>query len=64
MKVNEGAVDRAGRVVLGLALLGLVFFGPHTPWGWVGLVPLATGVVGVCPLYAPFRLSTCARKAR
>ncbi len=62
MKVNEGAVDRAVRVVVGLALLSLVFFGPRTPWGWIGLIPLATGLVGLCPLYVPLRLSTCPRK--
>ncbi len=62
MKVNEGAVDRAVRVVIGLALLSLVFFGPRTPWGWIGLIPLATGLVGLCPLYVPLRLSTCPRK--
>jgi hypothetical protein len=49
--MNEGTLDRAIRVVVGLALLSLVFVGPRTPLGFVGLVPLLTGVVGFCPLY-------------
>lgn len=56
---NEGGIDRALRVVLGLALLALVFVGPHTPWGWLGLVPLATGLVGFCPLYRLVGIDTC-----
>lgn len=58
MSRNEGGVDRAARVVVGLVLVALVFVGPHTPWGWVGLVPLATGLAGFCPLYALLGLST------
>jgi hypothetical protein len=60
--MNEHPVDRVLRVVLGLVLLSLVFFGPRTPWGWIGLVPLATGLVGTCPLYALLHLSTRTRK--
>ncbi|MFO1402849.1 MAG: DUF2892 domain-containing protein, partial [Steroidobacteraceae bacterium] len=48
---NVGTVDRALRVVVGLVLLALVFVGPRTPWGWVGVVPLLTGLVSFCPLY-------------
>jgi hypothetical protein len=59
---NEGTFDRVLRVVLGLAVLSLVFFGPQTPWGWLGLVPLITGFVGWCPLYAMLRLNTCGKK--
>lgn len=51
MNVNEANWDRAVRVVLGLGLLALAFVGPRTPWGFVGLVPLATGLCGFCPLY-------------
>lgn len=51
MKKNETAIDRAVRVVIGVVLLALVFVGPRTAWGWIGLVPLATGLVGFCPLY-------------
>ena len=56
---NEGAVDRVLRVALGLALLSLVVIGPKTNWGFVGLVPLITGLVGYCPLYRIFGFSTC-----
>ena len=56
---NEHAVDRIVRVVAGLALLSLVWIGPQTAWGWVGLVPLVTGLVGSCPLYRLFGVSTC-----
>ena len=48
MTRNEGTIDRALRILLGLVLLSLVFIGPQTPWGWVGLVPLITGLVGSC----------------
>ena len=56
---NEGTIDRALRVILGLVVLSLVFVGPQTAWGWVGLVPLVTGLVGFCPLYAALGINTC-----
>lgn len=56
---NEGTIDRALRVILGLVVLSLVFVGPQTAWGWVGLVPLVTGLVGFCPLYAVLGINTC-----
>ncbi|MFO0600493.1 MAG: DUF2892 domain-containing protein [Myxococcaceae bacterium] len=55
---NEGTVDRVIRIVLGVGLLSLVFFGPQTVWGWIGLVPLATGLVGSCPLYRLVGINT------
>jgi Na+/proline symporter len=55
---NEGTVDRVVRVVLGLALLLLVFVGPRSAWGLVGLVPLFTGAIGSCPLYRLIGLCT------
>ncbi len=55
---NEGAGDRVVRVLLGIALLMLAFVGPRTPWGYVGLLPLVTGLLGFCPLYSVLRLST------
>lgn len=64
MKTNEGTVDRTLRIVVGLALLSLVFVGPQTLWGLVGLVPLLTGVVGFCPLYKVFGFNTCALKTK
>ena len=63
MPRNEGTIDRALRIIAGLVLLSLVFVGPQTPWGWVGLVPLATGLVGFCPLYSLLGINTCAMKS-
>jgi len=48
---NEGSIDRIVRVVLGVILLSLVFVGPKTYWGLIGLIPLLTGAIGHCPLY-------------
>jgi hypothetical protein len=59
MPRNEGAIDRTLRVVLGLAILSLAFVGPQTPWAWLGLIPLATGLIGFCPAYALFGINTC-----
>jgi hypothetical protein len=56
---NEGTADRALRVILGLAILSLVFVGPRTSWGYLGLIPLITGLVGYCPLYRIFGFNTC-----
>ena len=56
---NEHVIDRLLRVVIGAGLLSLVWIGPHTAWGWVGLVPLLTGLAGSCPLYRIFGISTC-----
>jgi hypothetical protein len=56
---NEGMVDRSIRVILGVVLISLVFVGPQSPWGWVGLVPLITGIIGFCPLYKIVGLNTC-----
>lgn len=61
---NEHAVERVFRVVLGLGVLALVFVGPRTMWGLLGLVPLATGLLGSCPLYTLFGISTCALPKR
>ena len=59
---NEGTVDRVLRVIVGTALLAIVFVGPQTAWGWIGIVPLATGLVGTCPLYALLGINTCGIK--
>lgn len=59
MPINEGTLDRVVRVVVGLAIISLVFVGPQTPWAWLGLVPLLTGIVGFCPVYALFGIRTC-----
>lgn len=60
---NEGKLDRVARVALGVALLLLVYVGPKTWIGWLGLIPLATGLVGVCPLYRLLGISTASEKA-
>lgn len=62
MTINEGTVDRVVRVVAGLVILSLAFIGPKTAWGYVGLIPIATGLVGYCPAYALFGINTCAAK--
>lgn len=59
LPANEHVADRALRVVLGVVLLSLLFVGPKTMWGLVGLVPLLTGALGSCPLYTIFGFSTC-----
>jgi Inner membrane protein YgaP-like, transmembrane domain len=58
MSKNVGAVDRVVRVLLGLGLLSLVFVGPKTLWGLVGLIPLATASMSFCPLYSVLGWST------
>ena len=58
---NVGSVDRVFRIVLGLVLIALVFVGPQTPWGWTGLIPLATGFMRTCPVYSIFGINTCKR---
>jgi hypothetical protein len=62
MPRNEGTIDRALRVILGLVLIALVFVGPQTAWGWIGIVPLVTGLVGFCPLYRVLGMNTCPTK--
>ena len=50
-KTNVGGTERMVRIVVGATLILLVFIGPKTPWGWLGLIPLATGFLSTCPLY-------------
>ena len=64
MPHNESTTDRVLRVLVGAGVLSLVFVGPQTPWGWIGLIPLATGILGSCPLYTLLGLSTCPMKAK
>ncbi len=56
---NEGMPDRLIRVVVGIIVIALVFTGPKTPWGWLGLLPLITGLVGWCPAYTLLGIRTC-----
>lgn len=62
MSANVGSIDRILRIIVGAALIGLVFVGPQTPWGWIGLVPLLTAIVGWCPAYTLLGLSSCPLK--
>jgi hypothetical protein len=59
MTTNEGTIDRAARVLLGAVLLVLAFRGQYTPWTWIGVVPLLTGLIGWCPLYSVLGIKTC-----
>jgi hypothetical protein len=59
MKVNEGSLDRSLRVIVGVALIGLSLSGLIGPWGYIGVIPLVTGAVGLCPLYSMLGISTC-----
>ncbi len=58
MTKNMGSIDKTLRIIVGLVLILLVFVGPKTPWGWIGLIPLVTGLVNWCPVYLPFKIST------
>ena len=62
MKSNVGGIDRTLRIVAGLALIGLAATGTVGAWGWLGIVPLATGAIGWCPPYAILGFNTCALK--
>lgn len=64
MKVNEASWERIVRIVVGLFLITLTFWGPKSAWGWLGLIPLLTGLFGFCPLYAILGVSTCQMKKR
>ena len=59
MTRNEGTLDRALRVIAGLALIALTLTGTIGVWGWIGVVPLVTGAVGMCPLYSVLGIRTC-----
>jgi hypothetical protein len=58
-KKNEATWDRVTRVAVGVGLLTLTFWGPQTAWGYVGIIPLITGLIGSCPAYQLFGISTC-----
>lgn len=64
MTCNVGTLDRILRIVLGLAFLSLVFVGPQTLWGLVGLIPLSTGLARFCPAYGVAGVNTCATRPR
>ena len=62
MKQNVHNIERGVRIVIGLGLISLAFWGPESPWGWIGVIPLATGLLGWCPPYAMLGISTCRKK--
>ncbi len=62
MSINMGSADRIIRAIVGIVLLALVFVGPQTPWGWIGIVPLATALVGICPAYSLLGIKTCKKQ--
>jgi Protein of unknown function (DUF2892) len=49
------------RILVGLALIAIVFVGPQTPWGWIGMVPLVTGLVSFCPMWRILGVNTCSK---
>jgi hypothetical protein len=59
---NVGGIYRVLRIIVGLALISLVFVGPQVVWGWVGVVPLLTGLFKFCPAYKLFGFNTCPPK--
>jgi hypothetical protein len=59
MKVNVGTIDRAARIIGGLALISLTLSHMIGVWGWIGVVPLATGLLRSCPAYSIFGVNTC-----
>jgi DUF2892 family protein len=59
LPMNESAVERAVRIAIGIALLALTVGGTLSAWGYLGIVPLLTGIVGSCPIYTLFGISTC-----
>jgi hypothetical protein len=59
---NVGSADRMFRIILGAILITLVFVGPKTAWGWLGLIPLGTALLGTCPLYTVFGFNSGAKR--
>lgn len=62
MKQNVGSIDRILRIAIGAILVIATILGAIGPWGWIGLLPLATGLFRFCPAYLPFGLNTCRMK--
>jgi len=59
MKVNVGSTDRALRIIAGVILITLAATGIFAPWGWIGIIPLATGIFKFCPIYPLFGFNSC-----
>lgn len=62
LPTNEHPVERVLRILIGVGLLSIVFIGPKTLWGLIGVVPILTGLIGSCPLYTMLGMSTCPLK--
>lgn len=62
MKANVGGIDRVLRIVIGLALIAWVLFANGPTWAWIGIAPLATGLMGFCGAYSIFGISSCKAK--
>jgi DUF2892 family protein len=63
LPVNIHPIERVIRGIVGLIVLSLLVWGPRTTWGLLGLIPIATAVVGWCPPYALLGINTCPKKA-
>lgn len=59
MKKNIGTLDATIRIIVGIIILSLVFIGPKSLWGLIGLVPLLTGIIRYCPFYPVLGINTC-----
>ena len=59
MKMNVGNIDRALRIVAGVILITLAATGIFSPWGWIGVLPLLTGIFKFCPAYSLLGMNTC-----
>ena len=64
MQSNEGSIDRVTRITVGVGLCVAALVGVLGPWAWIGVVPLATGLVGFCPVYSLFGVNTCSMGRR
>ena len=62
MKTNVGGIDKIARIAVGLLLIVLTLMGTIGVWGWIGVVPLATGLFNFCPVYSLMGISTCKTK--
>ncbi len=62
MKANVGVADGTLRVLIGMILIFGALEGSWAPWGWIGVVPLVTALLGICPLYSIIGVNTCAKK--
>jgi hypothetical protein len=62
MKTNVGGIDKILRIVVGIALIAMAALGVVGAWGWIGVVPLLTGLLGTCPAYSLLGMNTCPLK--